>query len=106
MDERFSALRCWEHVELTYRIIKANLAPPFWYFNDLLNSEEYIQEQATPEESSVITNNREEWQKNIQMGTALFKHLHGYVPVQIPLTPSEEVLEKIKFLQTNYARKA
>jgi hypothetical protein len=105
MDERFSSLKCWEHVEHTLRIIKAGLAPSFWWFNDVLNSDQYIKEQASSETSSVITNNRQEWQRNIQLGTALFHHLYGNIPTQIPDTPPEKVLEHLNFMQTNYSRK-
>lgn len=103
LDERFSALKCWEHVSHSYDIIKKRLAPPFWWFNDMYNSDEYIQEQASSEVSSVITNNRDEWRKNIQMGTALFQHLHGTTPTQIPDTSPEIVLEQLKYLKENYA---
>ena len=105
MDERFSSLKAWEHVDHTYRIIKAGLAPAFWWFNDILNSEQYIQEQASSEVNSVITNNKEEWQKNIQLGMALFQHLHGYIPMKVPDTQPDQIIKILNNLQTNYARK-
>lgn len=103
MDERFSALKCWEHIEHTHRIIKAGLLPAFWWFNDILNSDQYIQEQASSEVSSVITNHKEEWNKGMQIGTALYAHIHGAIPMKIPDTTPENILSILNTIQSNYA---
>jgi GT2 family glycosyltransferase len=105
MDERFSSLRCWEHVEHTHRIIKAGLAPAFWWFNDILNSEQFIQEQQNAMESSVIRHNNEEWNKNMNFGTALYQHLHGNIPTKVPDTSPENLIEILNNIQKTYSRK-
>ena len=46
----------WEHVDHTYRIIKAGYHPPFWWFADLHNSHEYITEAPGAIDNSSIAN--------------------------------------------------
>jgi hypothetical protein len=102
MDERF--VNAFEHVEHTYRIIKAGLHPKFWYFADLTNSDKYIQEQARPDQSSSIRKT-EEWKRNFQNAIIWYKQKHGFGPTETPDTSPEEVLKDLERIQNNYARK-
>lgn len=102
IDEKY--INCWDHVDSTYKIIKMGFHPPFWWFADLANSDEYIAEQACSEVNSVIRKT-EEWKKNMYMGAAYFKHKHGYIPTDIPDTPPNKVIEILEQIQKNYARK-
>lgn len=101
IDERY--INCWDHVEHTYRIIKAGLHPPFWWFADLANSLDYINEQASSTVSTTITRTPE-WVNNFHKGAAWFKHKHNYIPTQIPMTEGNEVLKILEQIKTNYAR--
>ena len=101
MDERYH--NCWEHVEHTYRIIKAGLHPPFWWFADLANSDKYLQELASSEVNSTIRKTPE-WINNMRQGMEWFRHNHGNIPQQIPNTTDEQILEILKSIQQNYAK--
>jgi GT2 family glycosyltransferase len=101
MDERFR--NAWEHVEHTYRIIKAGLHPPFWWFADISNSMNYLQELANSEVNSTIIKTPE-WIRNFQLGALWYQHKHGHIPTKTPDTPPEQVLQILNTIQTNYAR--
>ena len=101
MDEKFN--NAWEHVEHTYRIIKAGLHPPFWWFADLANSDEYIQEQASSTVSTTISHTPE-WIKNMQEGAAWYQFKHGFIPTKTPDTNPERVVELLKLIHKTYAK--
>ena len=101
-DERFQ--NAWEHVEHTYRIIKAGLHPPFWNFADIYDSTEYLQEIEGAIENSSITKDDAKWKRNIQSGAELYQYLHGHYPAQVKDATPEEVQEVLRHIKTNYAR--
>lgn len=101
-DEQFK--NAFEHVEHTYRIIKAGLHPPFWWFADLGNSQNYIDNIPGCIENSTISHTPE-WIQNFQKAMAYNKFKHGFTPQETPDTPSEKVLNILEELKKNYARK-
>jgi len=89
----------WEHVDHTYRIIKAGLHPPFWYFADIYNSHLYLTEAPEAIDKSSIANDTEQWEKNVYGGREIYKEKHGHYPNQPPYVTSDEVtliLKKLK----------
>lgn len=102
MDERFK--NSWEHVEHTYRIIKEGIHPPFWWFADLANSDQYISELASSEVNSVIRKT-DTWRTDMQMGAVWFKRKHGFIPTAIPDTHPDVVLQRLEEIKEKYARK-
>lgn len=102
IDEHFSG-NSWDHISHTLSIIEKGLHPPFWWFADLANSEEYIDEQGTVDTTSVIRKS-EEWMRNMQIGAGWFKHKHRFYPTQMPDTPKEKVLMILETLQKNFSR--
>jgi len=102
MDERFK--NAWEHIDHSYRIVKAGLIPAYWWWPDVANSMQYLKEIGSSEVQSVIRKT-DEWKKNLQQGAHLFKHLHGNLPTQMPDTPPDEILKKLNHIKENYARK-
>jgi GT2 family glycosyltransferase len=101
-DERFK--NAFEHVEHTYRIIKKDLHPPFWWFADISNSEEYLTEIPGSIKNSSIPHTKE-WTSNYQRANGWFEIKHGSEPTQIPDTKQEDVFEKLQFIEQNYAKK-
>lgn len=101
MDERYH--NAFEHVDHTYRIIQKGLHPPFWWFADIANSQDYIEDQTKNYEGSVIREDKD-FQKNFQEAMVWFKHKHGFIPQRVPETKEEEVLKQLEELQKNYAR--
>lgn len=101
-DEKFH--NAWEHVELTYRIIKSGLHTPFWWFADLYDSTEYIREIEGAIENSSIAKDKTQWQKNITEGAMWYKELHGHYPAQVQDTHPNDVNLSLKRLKKTYAR--
>lgn len=101
-DEHF--YNAWEHVELTYRISKAGLHTPFWWFADLWDSTQYLREIEGAIENSVIAKDTEQWKKNVGEGAAWYKHIHGHYPAQIADTTPEQVRNILNTIKTNYSR--
>lgn len=97
IDEEF--YNAWEHVDHTYRIIKAGYHPPFWWFADIANSENYIREAEGAIDNSSIASKSEEWQKNVFGGREIYKRKHGHYPNQPPFVSQDEVIQKIKELK-------
>lgn len=102
MDERFH--NAFEHVEHTYRILLKGLHPPFWYFADIANSQDYIGEQTEAYEGSKIRNEKV-WKNDMVKAMAWFKHKHGSIPQQIPQAQEADVQKSLEELERNYARK-
>lgn len=100
-DERFK--NAFEHVEHTYRIIKMDLHPPFWWFADIPESGDYLTEIEGSIKNSSIPHTKQ-WLSNFQRAQGWFEIKHGSVPTQILDTPTDLVFEKIKMLESKYAR--
>lgn len=97
IDEEF--YNAWEHVDHTYRIIKAGYHPPFWWFADIVDSQNYIREAEGAIDNSSIASKSEEWQKNVYGGREIYKRKHGHYPNQPPFVSQDEVIQKIKELK-------
>jgi GT2 family glycosyltransferase len=94
-DEQF--FNAWEHVDLTYRIIKAGYHPPFWWFADIYNSQEYLTEAPGAIDNSSIAGKKEQWEKNVYGGREKYKLKHGHYPNVLPyLHTAEEVVSILK----------
>jgi GT2 family glycosyltransferase len=101
-DENFT--NAWEHVEHSYRIVKAGYIPGYWYWPDLANSCEYIGEQACSEDNSTIRP-RDDWKSNIVKGAKHFMDVHGYLPVSVPDIGKELVYKHIKDIKNIHGEK-
>lgn len=96
-DEQF--YNAWEHVDLTYRIIKAGYHPEFWWFADVANSDKLISEAPTAIDKSSIAKDSEQWRKNVYGGREIYKQKHGHYPNMPPQTSKNNVLKSIKRLK-------
>jgi GT2 family glycosyltransferase len=93
LDERF--YNAWEHVDHTYRIIKANFHPPFWWFADIENSHNYISEHKDAIQNSSIAKDSD-WMANVKRGADLYNQIHGHFPNQPPRFTQQQVIETLK----------
>ena len=98
-DEKF--FNAWEHVDLTYRIIKAGFHPPFWWFADVGSSDRLIDVAPGAIEKSTIASDSEQWKKNVYGGREIYKQKHGHYPNQPPYVEKSEVVNIIKKLKSN-----
>ena len=96
-DEEF--FNAWEHVDLTYRIIKAGYHPPFWWFADVAESDKLISEAPTAIENSTIAKDTEQWKKNVYGGREIYKKKHGHYPNMPPVSDRAYTLRNIKKLK-------
>jgi len=94
IDEDF--YNAWEHVDHTYRIIKAGYHPPFWWFADIADSDRYLTEAPGAIDNSSIASKTEQWHKNVYNGREIYKQKHGHYPNQPPFVTKEEVILCLK----------
>jgi GT2 family glycosyltransferase len=97
IDQAF--YNAWEHVDHTYRIIKAGYHPPFWWFADLHDSHKYLTEAPGAIDNSSIANKTEQWEKNVYGGREIYLKKHGHYPNQPPYVSKEDVVKIIKKLK-------
>lgn len=90
---------CWEHVSSTNYIIKAGYHPPFWWFADLANSHELIEEAPGAIENSSIAKDKSAWMEKVMAGREIYKEKHGYYPNQPPQYTQEQVIQILKDLR-------
>lgn len=96
-DEQF--YNAWEHVDLTYRIIKAGYHPPFWWFADIFDSHKFLTEAPDAINNSSIADKKEQWSKNVYGGREKYKAKHGHYPNQPPFTSEQQVIDILKKLK-------
>jgi len=101
-DENY--LNAFEHIDFAYNLIRKSVAPPFWYFPDLLNSEEYLTDIEGSSQNSSITN-KDGYNENWQRSARYFVNKWGFFTNEILDDGVDNLKNNIIFLQTNYSRK-
>jgi GT2 family glycosyltransferase len=101
-DEKF--VNAWEHVEHSLRIVKAGYVPAYWWWPDMANSTNYIDELACSEVNSTIRP-RTDWNDNIVTGAKHFISKHGVSPVAIPDSSIESVKASLKTIYKQHAKR-
>lgn len=111
MDEAFK--NAWEHVEHSYQIAKLGLVPGYWWWPDVANSYDYLDELACSEDNSTIRwadaekkIPKQDWSENIQKGMHHFYSKHNFMPGTVPDTSPEDIRSKLGTIQKNYSKKA
>ena len=94
-DEDFH--NAFEHVHHSYLLCKNNFCTEYWWWPDIANSTDYIQEQACSEHNSSIRP-RKDWLENIQKGYKRFIRLENVSPTQVADVGFEQVKFKLKKL--------
>ena len=102
IDEAY--YNAWEHVDHTYCIIKAGYHPPFWWFADIANSEQYLTEAPGAIDNSSIANKSDQWLKNVTKGREVYLKKHGHYPNMPPSNSKEQVIQSLKDIKKNEAR--
>jgi GT2 family glycosyltransferase len=103
LDQKYH--NAWEHVDHTYTIIKKGLHPPFWYFADIHQSENFISDIKENFSGSKIRSDQNSWQNNMAIGASIYKEKWGFMPTETPDLGLTNALDSIEFIKNNYARK-
>ena len=96
MDTAYT--NAWEHVDHSYQIAKKRYIPAYWWWPDVANSYDYLDELACSEDNSAIRP-RPDWQTNIQTGAQHFINKHNYSPINVPDTPEQEIVQRLKLIK-------
>lgn len=96
-DEQF--VNAWEHVEHSYQAVKNGYLPGYWWWPDIQNSYEFLNEQACSEVNSAIRP-RADWKQNIQDGAKYFNDKHKYLPWTVPDTKSGDIINFLRSKKT------
>jgi hypothetical protein len=101
-DENY--INAFEHIDIEYSLSKNNVAPNFWYFPDVLNSDQYLKTIEGSDENSTITN-KNKYQENWQKSAQTFVKKWGHFTNEIPDVGEETIKNRLMFLESNYAKK-
>ncbi len=102
MDEMFGE-NAFEHVEHTYRIIKAGLLPPFWNFPDIDQSWEYIKNQGSPD--TTLIRNDDDYRMKMVRALNYFEQKHGVSLFKLNhVIPEQDVLNEVYRLEKTYGK--
>jgi glycosyltransferase involved in cell wall biosynthesis len=102
MDEDF--FNSGEHLEHTYRILRAGFHPPFWFFADVDRSEELLGEEPWSVSQSRIAS-RADQAELFRKSDALFQAKHGHPLGRIPAAGKEMVMGDLKKIQGRFGKK-
>jgi len=97
LDEEFDKNN-FEHVEHSYRLAKAGYSTPYWWWSDIANSTDYIDEQACSEDNSSIRRG-DDWKDKIFWSAKLFEKKHGVMPAWNNCVPDTSIDDVCKFLK-------
>jgi len=87
-----------DHLELTYRAYKHRLTTPFWWFADIYDSWDMIENQSNFTTDSKVRN-PETIQKYFNEARQTFKRLHGLDIFEIPNLTENEVINHLRQLK-------
>ena len=99
IDEKFK--NAFDHVSHSYELSLNGFSTPYWWWADLANSCDYIEEQACSEESSTIKTPEKmlQWRTNIEESMKYFKEKFGVLPFGYDAVPDRSEQEIISFLK-------
>jgi len=100
-DEEYK--NCWEHLDYFQKQSKMGLASHWWWFTDMKNSHEFIEEiDGGGHKGSVIRKNSEKWQNDMKEGQEHFRSKWGYNPSMMPDFGVEQVEKRMNYLIEKY----
>jgi hypothetical protein len=101
-DENY--INAFEHIDLEYNLAKNKVAPPFWYFPDVLNSDKLLTTIEGSNENSTITD-KEKYRENWDKSAEYFVKKHGFFTNKIQEIDKNILSTFLIQLENNYNRK-
>ncbi|QLR43733.1 glycosyltransferase [Enterobacter sp. RHBSTW-00994] len=100
MDERF--YNALEHVDHTIAIINAGMHPPFGYFADIPDSQDYIGDEGWSVKQSTISGELT-FRAIVAVANQYFIQKHGYQTVDITIENTKKVTRILETIHSKYA---
>jgi len=95
MDETY--VNAWEHIDNSYSAVKKGLLPGYWYWPDIANSYDFLDEQACCQEVEKGAIRKDpEWEKNMLAGAKHFYSKYGAFPVKVDQPKQQDILDALK----------
>ncbi len=101
-DERY--INAAEHLDHYYHSFNKGFGNYYWWFPDIENSFEYIEDIDTNHEGSAIRKNKN-FMDDFKYSWALFHSKFKQAPHEIDDTPIAKVLDKLEEIERNYSQK-
>lgn len=108
MDETFK--NAWEHVDHSLQIVNSGFIPSYWWWPDIANSYDYLDELACSEDSSTIRWEdgeqkipKKDWLENIEKGAQYFYTKNKCFPNEVPACDQPVLIQKIKQIKEKYS---
>lgn len=108
MDEQFK--NAWEHVDHSLQIVKQGFIPAYWWWPDISNSCDYLDELACSEENSTIRWDdaekkipKKDWMTNIEQGAMHFVKKNNHMPGSYPDTSEQQIYKALKDIKLKYS---
>ena len=100
IDENFK--NAFDHVSHSYDLALKGYSTPYWWWADVWDSNDYIEEQVCSEESSSIKTpeRMEEWSNNIQESMQYFKSKYGVLPFGVGGVDCQSTNKVFEFLKS------
>lgn len=97
-------MNAFEHIDFEYRLVRAKVAPPFWYFPDVLDSDKYLTTIEGSDDNSTITKIGE-YQQNYEKSAQHFINKHKKFTSEISDVNKHLLPMFLMNLEKNYSRK-
>jgi glycosyltransferase involved in cell wall biosynthesis len=98
LDEDFH--NALEHVEHTFNIIKKDMHPPFWWFADIADSNNYLSDIPWSPQTSTISS-KPDHMDSFRKGLEIFAKKHKENLLSIPAQPLDSVKQSLKNIYRN-----
>jgi GT2 family glycosyltransferase len=99
-DDKF--YNAFEHVDHSFRLAKKGYSTPYWWWADIANSLDLIDEQCAPDVNSSIRY-KPDWEKTMNNSMKYFVEKHKTSPLHVPDASTEEVVDFLKKIKVKNA---
>ena len=95
IDETY--VNAWEHIDHSYSAVKQGLLPGYWYWPDIANSYDFLDEQACCQEIEKGAIRKDpEWEKKMITGAKHFHSKYGAFPTKVDPPDQKDVIAALK----------